>query len=185
MFNGPELQGTVTYVSPVADAVTRTFTVEVEIPNPDLTLREGQTVELRLPLRRVMAHEISPALMTLDDEGRLGVKTVDENNIVRFHPVNMVSATPEAVWLTGLPETVRIITVGQEYVAAGEVVEPVDAPAPTAPKTGADEDTPDEDAAAPPVAVGAAAPAEEDAALAIGRTAEEASLPPDQRGDSQ
>lgn len=133
VFNGPDLDGTVTYVSPVADPTTRTFEVEVEIPNPDNSLREGQTVELRLPLRRVQAHELSPALLTLDDEGRLGVKTVDADNVVNFHPVEMVSAAPHAIWLTGLPERVRVITVGQEYVAAGETVEPVDAPAPTAP----------------------------------------------------
>lgn len=125
VFNGPDLIGTVAYVAPVADPITRTFVVEVEVPNPDNALRDGQTVELRLPLRRVLAHEVSPALMTLDDEGRLGVKTVDAQNMVRFHPVDMVSATPDAIWLTGLPDEIRIITVGGEYVAEGQVVEPV------------------------------------------------------------
>lgn len=134
IFNGPELDGTVTFVAPVADSATRTFAVEVEVPNAAMTLREGQTAELRLPLRHVTAHRISPALLTLDDEGVIGIKTVDETDTVHFHPVDMMAATPEAVWITGLPERVRIITVGQEFVGAGDTVRPVAAPAPTAPK---------------------------------------------------
>ncbi|EKV28686.1 putative Co/Zn/Cd efflux system membrane fusion protein [Caenispirillum salinarum AK4] len=186
VFNGPDLDGRVTYVAPVADAATRTFTVEVEIPNPDMSLREGQTVDLRLPLRRVQAHELSPALMTLDDAGRLGVKTVDDANVVRFHPVDLVSATPDAIWLTGLPETVRVITVGQEYVTAGETVDPVAAPAPTAPRSGAPGNGAADDGAARPLAE-TTAPGE-DAAVSLGtgaRAAEEASLPPAERGETQ
>lgn len=134
IFNGPDLDGKVTFVAPVADPATRTFTVELEVPNPDMTLREGQTAELRLPLRHVEAHRLSPALLTLDDEGVIGIKTVDEQDVVHFHPVDMLAASPNAVWLTGLPERIRIITVGQEFVAAGDVVRPVVAPAPTAPE---------------------------------------------------
>lgn len=134
IFNGPELDGTVTFVAPVADPATRTFTVELEVPNPDMSLREGQTAEIRLPLRHVAAHRLSPALLTLDDAGVVGVKTVDDQDVVHFHPVDMMAATPEAVWLTGLPERVRIITVGQEFVGAGDTVQPVLAPAPTAPQ---------------------------------------------------
>lgn len=178
IFNGPKLDGEVTFVSPVADAATRTFTVEVEVPNPDMALREGQTAELHLPLRNVQAHELSPALLTLDAEGRIGVKTVDDADTVRFHPVDMVAARPEAIWLTGLPERVRVITVGQEFVSAGQVVEPVDAPAPTAPGpvgSGAPvAEAPGADDAAPPPEEGgptdaaATVPAAEQSLLPLG-----------------
>ncbi|GAA0593039.1 efflux RND transporter periplasmic adaptor subunit [Caenispirillum bisanense] len=137
IFNGPELDGTVTFVSPVADPNTRTFIVEVEVPNPNMSLREGQTAELRLPLRHVTAHRISPALLTLDDAGTIGIKTVDDSDTVHFHPVEMMGASTEAVWLTGLPDRIRVITVGQEFVGAGDRVTPVLAPAPTAPPAAA------------------------------------------------
>ncbi len=137
IFNGPELDGTVTFVSPVADASTRTFTVELEVPNPNMSLRDGQTAELRLPLRHVTAHRVSPALLTLDDAGTIGIKTVDDSDVVHFHPVEMMGASTDAVWLTGLPDRIRIITVGQEVVGPGERVTPVLAPAPTSPGTAA------------------------------------------------
>lgn len=176
IFNGPELDGTVTFVAPVADPATRTFTVEVEIPNPDMTLREGQTAELRLPLRHVMAHEVSPALLTLDDEGRIGVKTVDAENTVRFHEVDMAAAQPNAIWLTGLPPEVRIITVGQEFVGVGDRVEPVAQPLPGGAAAPASAPAP-AGAAAPPVKADAAGTGTDKAAEAA--PSSQASLPDD------
>ena len=98
IFNGPELDGTVTFVSPVADASTRTFTVELEVPNPNMSLRDGQTAELRLPLRHVTAHRVSPALLTLDDAGTIGIKTVDDSDVVHFYPTASASSPSDRRW---------------------------------------------------------------------------------------
>jgi multidrug efflux system membrane fusion protein len=73
----------------------------------------------------VQAQFVSPAIFSLDTEGRLGVKTVSAENMVVFHTVDTIQATTEGVWVAGLPETARVITVGQGFVQAGETVKPV------------------------------------------------------------
>jgi multidrug efflux system membrane fusion protein len=71
----------------------------------------------------VLAQHVSSALFALDDEGRIGVRTVDEQSIVQFHHVEMVRDDADGVWVTGLPEVATLITVGQELVMPGERVE--------------------------------------------------------------
>lgn len=118
--------GRVSFIARASSAQTRTFRVEVTVPVPDQSVPEGLTAELRLPMERIVAHRITPALLTLDDSGAIGVKTVNDDDQVEFHAVEMVSDTQDGIWLKGLPERVRIITVGQEFVAPGQVVTPVE-----------------------------------------------------------
>jgi len=120
------LSGVVSYIAHSSNALTRTFRVEVTVAVPDQSVPEGMTAELRLPMERVVAHHITPALLTLNDSGAVGVKSVNADNTVEFHAVEMVSDSEDGIWLIGLPDEVRIITVGQEFVIEGEVVEPVE-----------------------------------------------------------
>jgi multidrug efflux system membrane fusion protein len=122
---GREAQGQIRYVAPVADSGTRTFRVELAIPNADLQLRAGVTAELLLHTDEARGHRVSPALLTLDDFGAIGVKVVDEANRVHFIPVEILRSTSEGIWITGLPDEVRIISVGQGFVTDGQIVEPV------------------------------------------------------------
>lgn len=125
LLTGRTLSGRVRYVAAAADAATRTFTVELEVANPEATLPSGVTAEVRVPTDSVLAHYLSPSLLALDDAGALGVKTVADDGKVRFNPVVIVQASPAGVWLTGLPETARVITVGQGFVHAGQTVRAV------------------------------------------------------------
>lgn len=125
LITGDVVNGRVRYVSSVASEGTRTFRVELEIANADGRLAAGLTAEVRMPVAAVEAHNISPAALTLDDNGVVGVKTVDEDNIVKFQPVELVSDGPDGIWLGGLPDEVSIITVGQEFVLPGQKVVPV------------------------------------------------------------
>jgi len=120
--DGRVLRGQVSYVAKSSNALTRTFRVEVLIRVPDGSVPQGLTTELRLPLERAMAHKISPALLTLNADGAVGVKIVNDNDVVEFYPVEMVSDTTRGIWLTGLPRRARVITVGQEFVSAGQSV---------------------------------------------------------------
>ena len=119
---GETVRGRIRYVAPVADEATRTFTVELEVDNADGALRAGGTAELRIPAEVVLAHRISPSLLTLDDAGNVGVKIVNELGQVEFVVADIALSSNEGVWLAGLPETATIITVGQGYVANGAVV---------------------------------------------------------------
>jgi multidrug efflux system membrane fusion protein len=124
--NGEVLRGTVAMVGVVADPKTRTFRVELEVPNPGNAFVEGLTIELRVPVGQTMAHRLSPALLSLADDGAVGVKVVSEDGIVSFAPVSLVGNTPDgAVFVTGLPERVTVISVGQDYVGAGQKVKAV------------------------------------------------------------
>jgi multidrug efflux system membrane fusion protein len=119
---GEVVQGRIRYVAPVADEATRTFTVELEVDNADGSLRAGGTAELRIPAGVVRAHRLSPSLLTLDDAGNVGVKIINDAGEVEFVVADIALSTNDGVWLTGLPETATIITVGQGFVPAGAVV---------------------------------------------------------------
>lgn len=122
---GDEVEGKLRYVASRANEQTRTFEIELEVPNPSGRLSAGISAEIRLVLERVLAHRVSPSVLTLADDGTLGVKSVDDDDVVIFLPVEIARADRNEVWLTGLPEEVRLITVGQGFVSDGAKVRPV------------------------------------------------------------
>ncbi len=124
LMDGTKLDGVVTTIGKAADPATRTYRVEMETPNPDGAIPAGRTLEVRLPAGKVRTHRISPAILSLDSEGRVGIKTVDGENIVHFHPVQIIKQNAEGMWISGLPRTATIITVGQEFAATGSEVKP-------------------------------------------------------------
>jgi multidrug efflux system membrane fusion protein len=113
--SGGTLAGSVSFVAHSADPNTRTFRVEVTVPNPDLSVREGQTVEMLIAAPGTTAHLLPASALTLDDEGRLGLRLVIDGHAV-FQPVQVLRDAPEGVWLAGLPEVADVVVVGQEYV---------------------------------------------------------------------
>jgi len=119
-------EGELRYIAAEADPVTRTFRVELEIPNPGGVLVSGLTAEVRIPVRYVSAFVLSPALLSLDATDVLGVKVVDSDDRVRFLPVEVIKTTPEGLWIHGLEDNVRVITVGQGFVRDGDRVVAVD-----------------------------------------------------------
>jgi len=121
---GDTLRGRVTFLARAADPTTRTFRVEVEVANPDLGIRDGQTVEMAIRAQGRRAHLLPQSALTLDDEGTLGIRSVTEEQTARFMPVTILRDTPDGVWVDGLPERVDVITVGQEYVTDGVPVAP-------------------------------------------------------------
>lgn len=126
VLGGPEVEGRIRYLAPVAAESTRSFRVELEIPNPDASLRIGTSAELLLGAEQITAHELSSGLLTLADDGMVGVKIVDAGNRVRFVPVEIAEATGGRALVTGLPAEARIITVGQGFVVDGQTVTPVE-----------------------------------------------------------
>ncbi|MBC6441190.1 MAG: efflux RND transporter periplasmic adaptor subunit [Rhodospirillales bacterium] len=125
LITGETVSGVLRYIGQVAEPETRTFRIELEVPNPDLRIAAGLTTQVILPLLTIPSHFISPSALSLADNGDLGVKVVDPDNIVRFVPVQVVANSDGGLWITGLPDEVTLITVGHDFVAAGEVVEPV------------------------------------------------------------
>jgi multidrug efflux system membrane fusion protein len=140
LVSGGRLNGEVTYVSRSADPETRTFRVDVEVPNRDLSIREGQTVEISIATEGALAHLLPASALTLDDAGRLGVRTAEigeSGDVAIFVPVQLIRDTREGVLVSGLPETARVIVVGQEFVTDGVAL---DVTMRDAPPTGAGTD---------------------------------------------
>lgn len=125
---GGTREGEVSFVSAVADAATRTFRVEVEIDNSDGALPSGLSAEVTLPVETVTAHRVSPALGRLDEQGRLGVYVVDDEDRIAFLPVEIVRARGDGVWITGLSERARIVTISQGSLTPGQQVNVTETP---------------------------------------------------------
>jgi multidrug efflux system membrane fusion protein len=141
LVNGTPIEGTIRYVAPVANESTRTFRVELAVPNADGHLRAGMTAEMRLAADVVAVHFLSPALLSLDEAGTVGVKSVDDRDRVEFHPVEIVNSTDEGISVSGLPDEIRLITIGHGFVRPGDLVEPTIVP-PSAGLTDASEAVP-------------------------------------------
>lgn len=125
LLTGEAVDGVVTYLAQSAHPDTRTFRVEVAVDNEDAGLREGITTELILPVEEHRAHLIPASVLALDDGGELGVRILDADDRVEFLHIQIINESPRGLWVTGLPETVTLITVGQELVVPGERVQPV------------------------------------------------------------
>ncbi|MBN2630048.1 MAG: efflux RND transporter periplasmic adaptor subunit [Rhodobacteraceae bacterium] len=121
LISGREVVGRVTFLSRSADPMTRTFRVEVTVPNTDLAIRDGQTAEMLISAQGVRAHLLPASSLTLDDTGRLGVRLAD-GQTARFAPVQVLRDTAQGIWVTGLPDTVQVIVVGQDYVTDGSPI---------------------------------------------------------------
>ena len=129
---GQSVEGKVSYISSTADPATRSFAVEIEIPNADGAVLDGVTAEAIVNVGTAPAHLLPQSVLTLDDQGVLGVRAVDAESKVAFYPITIMKDTREGIWVTGLPAKVDVITVGQEFVQAGQTVKATnvtDAPA--------------------------------------------------------
>lgn len=115
-------QGQLRYIASRATASTRAFSVELEVDNPQQRMAEGLTASIHIQLPQTTAIKISPALLSLSKEGQMGLKYVDADNIVQFAPITLIKAESDGVWVSGLPNPVNLIMVGQSFVNAGQRV---------------------------------------------------------------
>ena len=114
--------GEVSFIGMQAASGSRTFRVEVAVPNKQYEIRSGVTAEVGLSLTTHMAHQVSSALLVLGDAGTLGIHTVN-NSTVEFHEVEIVTEDADGVWVSGLRDQVVIISVGQDLVSPGQRVD--------------------------------------------------------------
>jgi membrane fusion protein, multidrug efflux system len=123
--NGAEVMGRVTFLARSSDPATRTFRVEVTVPNPDLAIRDGMSADLLVAASSSRGHLVPGSALTLDDAGRLGLRLIDDESRTFFAPVRVLRDTAEGFWVADLPEQADIVVVGHEYVTDGVVVNAV------------------------------------------------------------
>ena len=126
ILGGAKLSGHVKFVSSMADPKTRTFTVEVAVDNPQGRIPAGLSARASIPAEHIAAHRIPASLLTLADDGTVGIKHIVGGK-VQFTRATIVRADGDAVYVAGLPQKILLITRGQGFVAAGETVD-VEAP---------------------------------------------------------
>ena len=122
LLDGRTFDARIGFISNVADATTRSFRVEADVTPGGGALNAGVSAELRITVGRQRAHFISPSILALDTQGRIGVKAVDEHRTVVFHPISLVRTQADGVWVSGLPDHARVIVQGQGFVISGQVV---------------------------------------------------------------
>lgn len=122
LISGRMISGKVTFIASSADKNTRTFRVEISVDNKNRTIRDGVSAEIYIKGKEEPAHRISPAILTLNDRGKLGVRTVTSDNTVEFREIKILEDTNNGMWVSGLGKDARIITLGQEYVFQGQTV---------------------------------------------------------------
>ena len=120
---GEQIEGAVRFVGTAADPLTRTFDVELEVPNEDGTLRDGVTAQFKVFAKRRKAHFLKRSALVLNDAGAIGVRIVADEDIVRFVPVQLLGESPEGVYVEGLEGEKALIVRGQEFVSDGQRVQ--------------------------------------------------------------
>jgi multidrug efflux system membrane fusion protein len=127
LIDGRKVKGTIRYISREAAAATRTFRVEVAIPNPEFKVPAGMTAEVTLRAAPVSATILPRSVVTLSAKGDLGIRAVGPDGVVSFYPIDIVDDMPHALALGGIPKDARVIVAGQDLVKEGEKVNPVEA----------------------------------------------------------
>ena len=122
LVNGLEMEGTVRFVAREASSDTRTFPVEIALPNADGSIPSGMTAIVDIFATPTRAVKIPRSVITLSEQGEIGVRVVGADNLARFAAVGIVDDAEDGLVVTGIPEGVRIIVAGQDLVRDGEAV---------------------------------------------------------------
>lgn len=122
LVTGKIIMGELTFVSKSASSETRTFNVESQIENPDGSIKDGLTANMTININKVRAHKISPSILLLNDDGKLGIRIVDDNNEAKFIEITILEDSEEGLWVTNIPDLVEIIIQGQGFVEDGQKV---------------------------------------------------------------
>ncbi|HKA79603.1 MAG TPA: efflux RND transporter periplasmic adaptor subunit [Xanthobacteraceae bacterium] len=127
LVTGESARGTIRFVAKTASQTTRTYRVEIELPNADANIPDGITAEVSVPLAPVPATRLPRSALTFSSGGNLGVRTVDADGTVGFLPIFVVEDEQGFMWVGGIADGSRVIVQGQDFVREGQKVEAVSA----------------------------------------------------------
>jgi multidrug efflux system membrane fusion protein len=125
LVTGDTARGKIRFVSKTASATTRTYRVEVELPNPDGRIPDGITAEVSVPMAPQPATRVPRSALTIASNGDIGVRTVNAGGVVGFVPVSVAEDEQSFMWVGGIPDGARVIVQGQDFVREGQQVEAV------------------------------------------------------------
>jgi multidrug efflux system membrane fusion protein len=114
-------RGIVSKISAKSNAATRTFDVTIDLANKARKLRAGMSVEAVIDAGTVDAFGMSPAHLSVGDDGGLMAK-IAVDGVVVMTPIEIVRSGAEQVYVAGLPSGAVLLTVGQAFVDQGAAV---------------------------------------------------------------
>jgi len=135
---GKLFTGTVTAVSPSADANTRVSEIEVSVPNASGELRDGMVASLEVPggaspaaAARAEAIAVPLAAVVQSKPGAstyavFVVTTEGKKDVAKLHPVELGQVVGNSVIVnSGLEPGSRVIVTGATIVRDGDTVRPI------------------------------------------------------------
>lgn len=122
LVDGVEYDGTIRHVARQADAKTRTFTVEVTVPNADHKIPSGMTAEVQMFAAPQPAVVVPRSIITLNEDGIIGLRVVGADNKAAFAPVSVIDDGADGMVVTGVPKDLKVIVAGQDLVSDGDTV---------------------------------------------------------------
>ena len=125
LVDGEKVTGKVRYISREAAPATRTFRVEVAIPNPDDRIPAGMTAEITVRAAPADAVILPRSVVTLSANGDLGIRVADKDNRIVFYPIDLMDDLTSGLVLGGVPKDARVVVAGQDLVTEGDLVNPV------------------------------------------------------------
>ena len=120
--DGNKFNGKISYIASSANPVTHTFRIEVKVENKQNLIKDGASAKIFISGKEQLANLVPLSILRLDDQGNLGVRLISSKGTVEFKKIDLIQDTKNGVWVSGLPSSSKIITVGQDYVNDGEKV---------------------------------------------------------------
>jgi multidrug efflux system membrane fusion protein len=127
LVTGEIASGKIRFVAKTASQTTRTYRLEIELPNADGQIPDGITAEVSVPLSPVPATRVPRSALTFSSTGNLGVRAVGANGTVGFVLITVIEDEQTLMWVTGIADGSRVIVQGQDFVREGQKVEAVGA----------------------------------------------------------
>ena len=123
LLSGVDHEGIITFKSSRSSDKTHAFQLEISMANPFYEIPAGQTVQIKIPLRKSLVHVVPSQILTLRTDGSLAIRHVSSDNKVIETPIQIVFSDGENIWVQGLPSFVRLINTGQEFVIPDQIVD--------------------------------------------------------------
>ncbi len=125
LLTGETIKGKIHNIAPSARNASRTFEIEFALEGSETIPPLGVSASLVLELAEVDAVEISPAILSQNNQGDLIIKSVTPDNRVQYLPITRIKTTAGNLWVAGIADGTQIITRGAGFVAENEQVEAI------------------------------------------------------------
>ncbi|HUH00909.1 MAG TPA: efflux RND transporter periplasmic adaptor subunit, partial [Kofleriaceae bacterium] len=116
-----DVDGTIKRIQPAADLDTRSFLVEVEVPNIDKRLLPGMIARVSFTSTRAEATMIIPQDLLVTHMDGNGVFVVGEGNVATWRPLELGTIFGTQIEVrAGLAEGERVVVLGQRALTDGD-----------------------------------------------------------------